>query len=775
MDKILLNINSGWQLCYEQNEKCADYVHTLCSIDALNKSGLKPINATVPGNFEIDLMREGIIDDPLVNGNYIKQRHLEYCHVWYFTKFNLPETENQKVLIFEGIDTIADIYINGNLVKQADNMFMSHEIPLENIKVGENEIVVHIKPCVLYARQFDLPVSSHAMKYMYESLYVRKAPHMYGWDIMPRIVSCGIWKPVKIVERKRDRIKDAFVFTLDIYPENNTARLCVNLSLNLTKDDISKYRVEVSGKCGDGTFFCESDVWHTNLNVRFFVYDNCKLWWPKGYGEPNLYDTEIRLCYEDNLCDIYTLKTGIRLISLINTEVLDRDGKGDFHFEVNRKKIFVKGTNWLPLDPLHSRDIERLPKALELLDDIGCNMVRCWGGNAYENDEFYDFCDQNGILIWQDFAMGCAVYPQERRFFDMIEKEVVHIVKRLRNHPSLAVWCGDNEGDICYQSWLGFRKDPNNNVITREIVPRVVEAHDFTRPFLKSSPYVSSAAYEKGLTTTEFHPWGPRNYFKIDYYKNHPCVFAGEIGFYGMPSKDSLKKFISPEKLWPPVYPDGTPNDEWLYHCTSPEPFNKKHEQPFAHFVDLISKNVVELFGVMPDNLDDYILQSQIFQAEGFKYFIEKFRTEKDSKNGVIWWNLINGFPQIDNGVVDYYYNKKPAYEYIKRIQEPVCFMVGERDGKIALYAANDTFEAFKAEYCVTDTEGNVICDGNIRIDADGLIKLYEFEKSSQKMLIIKWKYNGKECINHYLLSDKIIDYKKYLSDIKKVQIILGE
>lgn len=775
MDKILSELNSNWSLCFEQNKKCIDYADKLTTVNSILKSGLNCITATVPGNLEIDLMREGMIKDPLINGNYLKIRHLESYHVWYFTKFNSEKTDNPQFLKIDGIDTVADVYLNGELVLKADNMFLSYEIPLFNALSGENELVIHIKPAVIYARQFDTPVSSHAIKYMYESLYVRKAPHMYGWDIMPRIVSCGIWKPVKIIERKKDRIKDAFVFTLDIYESNNTARLCAFLSLDLTEDDLSCYRIEVEGKCGDSSFFAESDVWHTNLNVRFFVTNNCKLWWPKGYGEQNLYDTEIRLYKEDDLCDTYTVRTGIRLISLVNSETLDKDGKGDFHFEVNRKRISIRGTNWLPLDPLHSRDINRLPKALRLLDDIGCNMVRCWGGNVYENDEFYDFCDEKGILIWQDFAMGCAVYPQEHRFFDMIEREAKHIVKRLRNHPSLALWCGDNEGDICYQGWLGLRKDPNKNIITREVLPRIVEAHDFTRPFLKSSPYVSQRAYDEKLATSEFHPWGPRNYFKIDYYKYHPCIFASEIGFYGMPSLESMKKFISAEKLWPPVYEDGTPNDEWLAHCTSPEPFNPNYEQPFAQFVELITKNIEEMFGKVPDNIDDYILQSQIFQAEAFKYIIEKFRTEKDIKGGLIWWNLINGFPQIDNGVVDYYYNKKPAYEYIKRCQENVCFMVGERDNKIALYAVNDTFENCNAEYRVTDADENVICNGELEIEADGLIKLYEFEKTSQKMFIIKWKYNGKECINHYLLSDKVIDYKKYLSDIRKAEIVLGE
>ncbi len=772
METIIKNLTSNWYISYSENKKCKEFADTLNTIAEIKKREMPTIKGTVPGNFELDLQKQGIIDDPFFGTNSWDMRKFENYHVWYYTTFDLEGLNGEEYLKFDGIDTVADIYVNGKLVKSVDNMFIGYEIPKCNLAEGLNELVVHIKPVSIYSRNFEIPASSYAMtQYMYPSLYVRKAPHMYGWDIMPRIVSCGIWKQVRICRRPENCIKDAFVFTLDIL-EDNTAKLCSYLSLDLTEDDLSGYRVEIEGHCGDSSFFVKSNVWHTDFNIHFFVKEKCKLWWPKGLGNPHLYDVEIRLYLNDVLCDIKNLQTGIRLVELENTYTLDEDGRGDFCFIVNRKRVFIKGTNWVPLDAFHSRDIERLPKALALLDDIGCNMVRCWGGNVYESDEFYNFCDSHGILVWQDFAMGCAVYPNERRFYDMLEEEVAFTVKRLRNHPSLALWSGDNEGDLCYSRWHGFRKDPNNNLITREILPRAINTHDFTRPYLASSPFISEKCFKNNLRRVEDHPWGARDYFRSDFYRNLGCVFASETGFYGMPSVKSLKKFISLDKLWPPIYEDGTLNIEWVAHSTSPERYDNNEHQPFAYFAGMTSKNIKELFDFIPDNLDDFVYYSQIFQAEAFKYVIEKFRMEKPNKTGVIWWNLINGWPQIDNGVVDYYYEKKLAYYYIKTSQQDVCLMMSEDKENIFLYGVNDTQNSHMVSYKVTGAlTDEEIAFGKINLPESCSEKILEIPiaNGEQKFLIIEWRDDKKCFKNHFVSNIKPLDISKYNILIKNI------
>ena len=257
------------------------------------------------------------------------------------------------------------------------------------------------------------------------------------------------------------------------------ASIRVYLNTNLSSSFATDYTVKIEGHCGESYFIKKDRLWH-NTHPLGFTIDNCKLWWPKNAGEPSLYDTTVTLLKKGEICDIYHLKAGVRTVELDLTDSTDKDGNGEFCFKVNGKKIFVLGTNWVPLDAFHSNDSNRLPQALSLLNDIGCNMVRCWGGNVYESAAFFDYCDEHGIMVWQDFAMGCSVYPDEDRFAKALEEEAIYEIKRLRNHASLALWAGDNECDQAH-SWSGFKRDPNRNRLTRNVLRRAVEMHDYAR------------------------------------------------------------------------------------------------------------------------------------------------------------------------------------------------------------------------------------------------------------------------------------------------------
>ena len=270
----------------------------------------------------------------------------------------------------------------------------------------------------------------------------------------------------------------------------NKALMQFYINVDANGDFITDYSVRICGVCGDSSFRCEQRLWHNSYQFSFTI-DNCRLWWPKNSGEQNLYDTTVELLYKGNVCDKYKLNIGVRTIKLDRTDFTDKNGIGEFCFEVNGKKIFVLGTNWVPLDAFHSNDCNRMERALELLDDVGCNMVRCWGGNIYEPDEFFDFCDHHGIMVWQDFALGCAIYPQEESFVNKIEEEAIYQIKRLRNHSSLVIWAGDNEGDLMY---VNRYRDPNTNIITRDVLRKAMNAHDYSRPYLPSSPFVSVKA-----------------------------------------------------------------------------------------------------------------------------------------------------------------------------------------------------------------------------------------------------------------------------------------
>lgn len=740
------------------------------SIDALLQAPFTIIPAKVSGNTELDMMAAGLIDfDPYFGTNIFKMQRFENLHTIYFTRFDAPSVP--AVLCFDGIDTVADIYINGTLVKHTDNMFIGYEISLSGLKEKDNELIIHIKPAMLEARKAEIPFACNALDYGYSSLYLRKAAHMFGWDIMPRVVSSGIYKKVYIKEKKADFLRETYVYTMRTDPEANTAQVGVFFIADLAGDFAQEYEIQVQGTCQESSFFHRSRLFSHCGRITIPVTD-AKLWWPRHAGDPNLYDVEITLLYQGKPVDTTYTQTGLRTVELHRTDVTDKEGNGDFCFIINGRRIFAMGSNWVPLSPFHSQDSQRLQQSFDLLYDVGSNIVRCWGGNVYESDEFYRLCDKAGIMVWQDFAMGCAVYPQEESFYEMLREEAVYTVKRLRSHPSVVLWAGDNEGDYAYASWAGINRNPDRNVVTRRILPEVCEAHDYTRPYLPSSPYITGEAARLGLPTSEDHLWGPRDYFKGDYYRNTVCHFASETGYHGCPSPSTMRKIIPEQELWPWWCDSkGTPHASWLAHATCMQP---DMSDPFSYRIKLMDDQVRTLFGKEPDNLEDFAKQSQISQAEAVKYYIERFRLSKPRRSGIIWWNIVDGWPQISDAVVDFYFTKKLAYHYIKRSQNPLCLMFDEPEGQtLSLYAVSEFPQDTRIHYSVKILPDNrEVLSGSVTVMADSsrVIDRLTIEPGEQRFYLIEW-YTDEEpetiMQNHYFTNLLNIDYRAYLDCIK--------
>ena len=588
---------------------------------------------------------------------------------------------------------------------------------------------------------------------------------MFGWDIMPRIVSASLWKEVKLLPpKKKDRLEELYFVTNRVEPAERRASLRFHYRLALDGDFARDYTLKVSGRCGQSAFSFETVPWHTDGAVDFGISE-CVFWTPRPQGEPNLYEVTVELYRGETLCDTKKTELGVRTVRLLMTECAGENG--EFCFEINGKKTFLLGTNWVPLDAFPSRFEERLPKALELLEDIGCNAVRCWGGGVYESEAFYRFCDRKGIVVWQDFGMGCGVYPQEKAFAERLEKEIIAVVKRLRGHACIVLWAGDNENDCAYREWMGFPKDPNENFLTRETVKRAVKAHDYTRPYLASSPYIGETAYQTGRPTSEDHLWGPRDYFKGDFYRNAVCHFASETGYHGFPSVSSLKRFLKqPEVIFKP---DGAPTDEYLVHAAMME---ATPNGPYSYRIRLAASQVEVLFGKAENALSDFVKQSQISQAEAKKYFIERFRIGKWRRTGILWWNLVDGWPQVSDAVVDWYYTKKLAYHYIKRSQAPVCLMFDEPDenGLLRLVGVNDLAKSQTVAYTVTRvSDDKIVLSGKAAIGADAsqTIAFLPLETTAMEFYLIEWQgqQSGR---NHYTANMPHIDYKDYVKALEK-------
>lgn len=757
------SLDGIWQLYIAENSAVVANIEPKTKKE-LDASGYMCINGTVPGNFELDLEREGLIDEIFMGTNPLKLQELENRHLWYARTFECElEDTSDTFLVLEGVDTFSEIHLNGRLFATTDNMLIPYEFEVKDyLKKGENEIVVHIKPTAIESRKY--PSGAGAFnhnKYNAESLTIRKAPHMYGWDIMPRALSGGIWRSVTLIKKPADRLEELYLYPF-IVAKHIAIPICY-YQTDVKGDYIKDYSIRVKGVCGESEFDVRQELWSAYGNFEIHI-ENPKLWWPKGKGEPNLYDIRVELYHKDTLCDWREFKFGVRHVSLIRTSIIDENNNGDFRFKVNGEDVFFCGTNWVPLDAFHSRDLERLPKALELLEESGCNMVRCWGGNVYESQEFYDYCDEHGIAVWQDFAMACAVYPRTQEFTQRLGHEIETVVKSLRQHTSIFIWSGDNECDESV-TWRSISPNPNDNTLTRKLIPQIIKNTDPIRFFLPSSPYIDDVAFaNRGCALPEAHLWGPRDYYKNPFYADAKTRFASETGYHGCPSPKSIEKFITKDKLWPPL-----DNDEWIVHAasmeTAPGPYNFR--------IRLMSNHVKMLFGKEMDNLNDYAIASQISQAEAFKFFIERFRYRKPEATGIIWWNLLDGWPQFSDAVVDYYYNRKLAFFVIKRSQEPLCLMFKEPDekGMLTLCAVSDMRDDKHINYTVENVvTGEKVAEGKDVAVADVVTELLKVDTKPNDFAfyLIKWSGDGISGVNHYIFGKPAFDYDTVVECFKK-------
>lgn len=740
---------------------------------AAGAEGAKTVAAKVPGNVELDLLEAGLIPDPEKGDNSYKLREYEGYQWMYSRKFPSPELKcgERAVLKFGGIDTFADIFLNGEKIGEADNMLIPHSFDITDrlSKGGENSLDVIIRSAIMESNGRRLGAISSA----YDSEGVRKAPHMYGWDIMPRLLSAGLWKGAGVEILKPARIDDIFFMTVSSDPDKSEAVCAARIRLSIPRGLLGKLSAEAKLSLGGKA------VWSQKMRADKFTLSpngirikDARLWWPRGYGESPLYSLEVRLLSPDGkILDSKTRKVGLRTVSLERSDVFKNGDKGKFEFRVNGRKIYIKGANWTPLDALHSRDPQRLQKALEMAADLNCNMLRCWGGNVYESDAFYDFCDENGILVWQDFSLACTTPPQDDAFAKAMEAEARSVVERLRGRPCVALWAGNNENDQSFY-WLfksnAFKIDPAKERISREVFPRVLFELDPTRPYLPSSPYYSPDVFANRASPSEVHLWGPRGYYKAPYYTSSDAHFVSEIGYHGCPNRESLEKMFDKKHLYPWTDAEKLEwNAQWQAKAVTPFQSDIAGEKRNYLMTNQISK----VFGEVPRGLDEFIAASQIVQAEAKKYFIEFWRTGRPYRSGILWWNLRDGWPILSDAVVDYYFSKKLAYYYIKRAQENA--MVSANDD-LEITGVNDSFKPVSGEVRITDAEsGEKLFEKKFKIPANGKAALGRIAETPAErgMLLIEYEIGGRKLLNHYLYGKPPFALGDYLKWQKKLKI----
>lgn len=509
--------------------------------------------ATIPGTIHTDLFQNQLISDPFFGANekelkWIENENWEYKTTFVLTK---EELQNQNIdLQFEGLDTYASVYLNDILVLAANNMFRSWNISVKNkLKTGKNHLKVIFKSAVEVGKQ-------EAQKLSYtlpgdEKVFTRKAQYHYGWDWGPRFVTAGIWKQVKLhfwntATIQNVRFEQAGITEYD-------ALLFFNITVNSQME-------------GDYVFVINGNKYKRKLPKGAtlielpYTIENPKLWWCNGLGEAHLYDFDISIHKKRKEIDSNHLKIGLRTIELVQGE--DEKGKS-FYFKLNGIPVFMKGANYIPSDSFVTRvDAEKYKKVVENAKNAHMNMLRVWGGGIYENDAFYDECDKNGILVWQDFMFACAMYPGDTDFVQNVKQEVIDNVNRLQNHPSIALWCGNNEVDEGWHNWgwqkqYQYTKSDSTKVwndyktVFHEVIPKTLDSlvSKEKNVYWSSSPSIGWGRKES-LLKGDSHYWGVWwGMEPFEMYTKKVGRFMSEYGFQGMPSMETLQKVIRKEDL----------------------------------------------------------------------------------------------------------------------------------------------------------------------------------------------------------------------------------
>jgi beta-mannosidase len=750
-----IDLNGEWTLRFGRQQMAASSMDNPVIPDEWPE-----IPARVPGNVELDLIREGLLPHDLEMGHNIYElRKLEDHQWWFERKFHVDGTPAQAhwKLIFDGVDTLATVWLNGKRIAELENMNIPHRIDVSGyLQPGENTILIGIDSVVLAAKEIGVMPGTFAMENNWESLSIRKAAHGFGWDIMPRVMSAGLWRGVRIEEIPPERFRSVYLATVKTDPALRSAMFGVrwDLSLPTWPSDGRSVLLEVSEPASGKVVFDKRSPVLTSHGQVVCDLEDIDLWWPRGAGEAALYDVRLSLIDADGAVRAtWSSRFGFRTIRLDLSDTTDFAGNGKFDFIVNGERIFIKGTNWVPLDALHSRDPEHMDDTLAMLADLNCNMIRCWGGNVYEPQAFFDFCDANGIMVWQDFSLACALYPQTSEFHEKVRNEAEAIVPLLRNHPSMALWAGNNEIDTFYtfaKPW----SDPNeDDRISRFVLPEVCRHLDPCREYLPSSPYFSKELWAMGApheARPEDHLWGPRNDFKGSYYLTSNAHFVSEIGYHGCPDIKTMRRIISPDNLWP--WQD---NEEWITHAVRPQ----LHGTAYNYRIPLMANQIKVLFGEIPDNLEDFIFASQVTQAEALKFFVERFRSDTKRYSGILWWNLRDGWPIISDAIVDYYGERKLAYAVIKRLQADVCVMLGEAaDGSHRVVAVNGTLEPVELSIRI-DNQGSRLFTENLTLDSNSSATV-GFVRASDVLAFygIEWESGKTTGRNHYIAGPRPFD-----------------
>ena len=641
--KTEIPLNDGWRL------RCCDLQQWRRAGFATAEPDGEWIDATVPGDVHLDCQREGIIPDPFYGTNMDRCIWMEEKDWWFRVDFPSPPREpGQRVfLLFEGLDTFATIFLNDKEMASHRNMFTPLRIDVTDaLASGTNRLAVRLASPRFSARTDGPPTV--AGNPPLDRLFTRKAQSCYGWDIAPRLVTCGIWRPVSLLVVDALEIERVGIRTVRATDTSAEVELSVDILRHAEPDEQPVLELTI----GDQTVSvpCDCNTARATF-VRTMTIASPQLWWPHDHGIPALYDYSVRLTAGKQCLDTAEGRCGIRVVRLVQEP--SGDGGTSFCFMVNGKRIFLKGMNWTPADAVYARvDEERYRSLLETAKDANINALRVWGGGIYEKDCFYEQCDKLGILVWQDFMFACGCYPQDEEFLQEVTSEAEYVVGRLRSHPCLLAWCGDNEND--WLSPLFGVPDYRSYPLTKQVLPAVVRELSPDIPFVPSSPFSHRVEDQNSDMEGDVHLWAHGQSYSSGFYTGRHPRMVTEIGHIAVPDMEIVRAFVPEHDLWP-IW-----NDSWRLHSADPRR-TCGNWRLRTMFESIRARGWDE-----PADLEDLIRKTQKLQAEATRTWIRYFSGIPECW-GIFLWNLADCWPQASDAYIAYPFQPKPALDEVKR------------------------------------------------------------------------------------------------------------
>ncbi|WP_034259684.1 beta-mannosidase [Aequorivita capsosiphonis] len=635
--------------------------------------------AEVPGTVQADLLRLGKIPNPFLKNNEDSIQWISTKN-WQFKKsFSISDEilKKQKHLLnFEGLDTYAKVFLNDSLILSANNAFRTWEVEVSKLLKPENQLLVVFTNIDSVEKEkasdldYKLPDDAR--------VFSRKPQYQSGWDWGPIIKTMGIWREIYLTSYNEARINDVFLQTKSI--SDSIAEVVAKFEVDVLGEE--EFTIKITNKRTGESF---SETFETTPNQKQykipFSIKNPKLWWTHNLGEAFLYDIQVELIHNGTVLETHSKKLGIRSIELIT----EKDSIGEsFYFKLNGKPVYMKGANYIPQEMMETK-LNR-QKYADLIDDAvlaNMNMLRVWGGGIYEDDYFYDLCDENGILIWQDFMFAGGMYPGDKAFLSNVKPEAIDNVKRLRNHASIALWCGNNEISEGWARW-GWQDGKEEahkeeiaqtyKTIFNEILPQVVDSLNPSINYWESSP-----KYGRGDKRYQFegdaHDWWVwHDGYPFEHFEEEVPRFMSEFGFQSFPDIETIEYATGRDSV--------IMNDSLFAN-------HQKHKRGFQ----IIDEYMARDFPV-PKNGEDYVYMSQVLQAYGITKGIHAHRRAKPYNMGTLYWQLNDLWPVVSWSSIDYLGNWKALHYHVKKSFENVLISAEEKNDSLDIFVINDTFKS---------------------------------------------------------------------------------